>query len=306
MTRRERMEARLERRQTWAQSRTKEAAQRFESARKIADGIPLGQPILVGHHSEKHARRDQSRIHGNMSKGCEAQTMAARHTSVAGSLSHALDTNIFSDDSDAVTALESRIAARDAERARMRTVNALFRKKDSAGLAKLGLDLVRLQSQVAKLESWQTPQPYAKYELSNLGGRIAADRKRLESVKIQQERAAAADASPNGVALEVGGDYCRVTFVEKPSSSVLDALRAASFHWGAGGWTGRTDALPQVVRDLVDQKEESCPCDSGHPEKCSDAGAEERETMHERAHAGVSEPDECDRGADCPAFERAS
>jgi predicted RNA methylase len=38
----------------------------------IADNIPLGQPILVGHHSEKRARRDAARIENGMRKavGC--------------------------------------------------------------------------------------------------------------------------------------------------------------------------------------------------------------------------------------------
>lgn len=285
MTRRERMEARLERREQWAQSRTKEAAQRFGAASKLADAIPFGQPILVGHHSEKHARRDQERIHNNMSKGCEAQAMASRHVGVAGSLSHALRVSVFSDDCDVVEALAARVAKLEGERSHMRTVNALFRKKDAAGLAALGLDLVKLQATVAGFESYRDKQPYAKYELSNLGGRISKDRKRLDFVKVQQARVALANASMKGVTLEDCGDYVRVTFAEKPEREILDALRGAGFHWGAGSWVGRTDALPQVVRDLVE------PEDS------------EAEMMHERAHAGVSDPDTCDRGASCPASQ---
>jgi Domain of unknown function (DUF3560) len=36
--------------------------------RQIADGIPLGQPILVGHHSETRHRRDVERMHSNKLK----------------------------------------------------------------------------------------------------------------------------------------------------------------------------------------------------------------------------------------------
>lgn len=56
MTRRERLERRAERRREWAESRDRKSAAAFESARKLTDGIPLGQPILVGHHSEKPER----------------------------------------------------------------------------------------------------------------------------------------------------------------------------------------------------------------------------------------------------------
>jgi SAM-dependent methyltransferase len=41
-----------------------QAARRAVSA--IADHIPLGQPILVGHHSERHARKDAQRIEDGM------------------------------------------------------------------------------------------------------------------------------------------------------------------------------------------------------------------------------------------------
>lgn len=35
---------------------------------RITSGIPLGQPILVGHHSERHARKDAERIENGMRK----------------------------------------------------------------------------------------------------------------------------------------------------------------------------------------------------------------------------------------------
>lgn len=51
------------------------AAARSEAAHSrasaIADGIPFGQPILVGHHSERRHRRDLDRIHNLHGKGFE-------------------------------------------------------------------------------------------------------------------------------------------------------------------------------------------------------------------------------------------
>ncbi len=37
---------------------------------RITAGIPLGQPIIVGHHSEKRARKDAERIKSAMNKAC--------------------------------------------------------------------------------------------------------------------------------------------------------------------------------------------------------------------------------------------
>ena len=251
MTRRERLTRKMEKREEWADKAAARSTAAFNAAHKIADGIPFGQPILVGHHSEKHARADQNRIHNAMGRGCERQQMAAHHTSVAGNLADALDRSIYSDDTDAVETLTTRIAEREAEREKMKTVNKLYRKGDAAGLAALGFNLESLRDRLKDAHSWEK-QPYAAYELSNLGGRITADRKRLEQIKIRQQRSASADAAPNGVAFEkCDGGYCRVTFAEKPEREILDALKAAGFFWGSGSWAGKLEKLPRQVAELV-------------------------------------------------------
>jgi hypothetical protein len=48
--------ARAERHTAWAQTATRRANAAFTSARAAVDGIPFGQPILVGHHSERRHR----------------------------------------------------------------------------------------------------------------------------------------------------------------------------------------------------------------------------------------------------------
>lgn len=65
-TRAERAEDKAERYSGYSMN----ASERSESARKrvhdIADRIPFGQPILVGHHSERAARADQNKIERGM------------------------------------------------------------------------------------------------------------------------------------------------------------------------------------------------------------------------------------------------
>jgi hypothetical protein len=48
-----------------------EAQGRYEAAHERASYIPMGQPILVGHHSEKRHRRDIERIHSGFGKAFE-------------------------------------------------------------------------------------------------------------------------------------------------------------------------------------------------------------------------------------------
>ena len=78
----QRAEERAERFEGYEERRTTEALRAKEAVARIADNIPLGQPILVGHHSERHARRDAERIRSGMRKAinlwCTAQYWSSR------------------------------------------------------------------------------------------------------------------------------------------------------------------------------------------------------------------------------------
>lgn len=49
----------------------------YEADRAIAERIPMGQPILVGHHSEAGHRRDIKRMHAHMDAFCELRAESA-------------------------------------------------------------------------------------------------------------------------------------------------------------------------------------------------------------------------------------
>jgi phospholipid N-methyltransferase len=62
----ERASERAERFADYSNSRKRDADRAHEAVAAIADHIPLGQPILIGHHSEKRARKDAERIETGM------------------------------------------------------------------------------------------------------------------------------------------------------------------------------------------------------------------------------------------------
>lgn len=154
MTRRERKEARLARREEWAEGRDRKAAASFGRASAIADNIPLGQPILVGHHSERRARRDQERIHAGLSAGVESSRMADYHRQVADGIQHQLDTSIFTDDPDAPERLRERIAGLEEDRRRMKEINKQIRR--GAGweaLQNIGGNISRLRKRLPRVDA---------------------------------------------------------------------------------------------------------------------------------------------------------
>ncbi len=62
----DRAEDRAERFEGYSEKRAADADAARRAVDAIAEGIPLGQPILVGHHSERRARKDAERIETGM------------------------------------------------------------------------------------------------------------------------------------------------------------------------------------------------------------------------------------------------
>ncbi len=249
MNRRERLERKLEKRREWAAGRKRLADSSFKRAIAATAMIPMGQPILIGHHSEGRHRAAIARSDSAMGKMVESMNMAEHHVSKAAGLEAQLDSSIFSDDPDAIEQLEAKVDRLEAERERIKAINKAIRS--GAGWeARISpplsederADLVSL----ARFGSSSKPG-YPPYKLQNLGGVIRNAKQRVEDVKRRNARAAEAEAN-GGQVVKIHGDYASVTFAEKPARSVLESLKAAGFHWSGGSWHGKADQLPEGLK----------------------------------------------------------
>jgi len=185
MTYRERREARAERLRDWADKRDDKADAAFGTAKTVADGIPFGQPILVGHHSEGHARRDRDRIDNGMRRGIENTRKADQMRDKAENIERAATHAIYSDDPDAADALRAKIDKLEAARARIKAYNKSCRQRKAAGDASLLDDRQRLTLlSIAKNASYQLGKygQYPGYASTNLSGTINAAKKRLDKL----------------------------------------------------------------------------------------------------------------------------
>ena len=249
MTYRERLEARAERRAQWATSRRDQATALLQRNAPFRGDIAFNtQPGHIPERARAIAREDRASVH---------RAMADHHVSVATGIERQLRTSVFSDDDNALDALNYRITQNEAKRARMVQVNKLYKKGDAAGLAALGLTLETLRDQLKDAYAWEK-LPYASYALTNLGARIRHDKARLADIQDRQARDAAANASPSGVVIkDLGGEgpyaYSLITFADKPERAILDALKAAGFRWSGGSWDGPTAAIPPSVHALTSE-----------------------------------------------------
>jgi hypothetical protein len=74
-----RAEARVERREAWADSAAAKTQAAADRSRTMLDAIPFGQPILVGHHSAGRDRRYRDRAQNLMARAVEEGKKAQEH-----------------------------------------------------------------------------------------------------------------------------------------------------------------------------------------------------------------------------------
>ena len=224
-----RLRARAERLRT-------EGDQRLASARAICDGIPLGQPILVGHHSERHARRDVERIHTGFRTGYAALKQADEVERRAQSA--ASNRAVSSDDPAAVAKLEAKLAAVEAGRERWKSINAALRIKD-AGRCRAALDALALTA--SERQTLKYAASGTGYVVTNLGAEARRLRERIAELKRAAVRELPPDVDVNGVTVRETPDRLQIIFPGKPAAEIRSQLKHAGFRWAPseGAWQRR-------------------------------------------------------------------
>ncbi|WP_139156739.1 DUF3560 domain-containing protein, partial [Enterobacter asburiae] len=131
----QKQQARRARYEARADQASQEADATYSKARTMAEAIPFGQPILIGHHSEGRDRRYRARIHDTFGKSFALQDKATHYAAKAAAVGTG---GISSDDPDAIEKLRAeRESVREAQD-RMKTAKRRKRKNDRTGLAELG------------------------------------------------------------------------------------------------------------------------------------------------------------------------
>lgn len=169
-TTRERLEAKADRRDAWAEARASHAdaiAAELEADPRRHDWAFITQPGRIVAR-ERMNRADERRF--------EHQRAAAEHARRADGIRSQLAHAIYDDDPDAIERLREKLEGLEAERERINAANKAYRKAHRAELAKL-----------TAYERSRTV-PHAPYELQNLGGNITRTRQRLARLEAAAAR----------------------------------------------------------------------------------------------------------------------
>ena len=276
----ERQAERIDRYHELADKRGKEAAATHDEARRMAGAIPFGQPILVGHHSEKRDRNYRERIHNKFGKAFELNDKAKywENRAAAAESGNA----ISSDDPQAIDKLKAKLDDLEQSQASMKAINQAWRAagkpgpEDQDGWAKIAAhpavdtepqQLERLRVAYAQLLQWQgSSAPFPSYSLSNNNAEMRRIRERIKLL----------EASAHAEHIEKDHGVCRYVenpelnrvqlfFDGKPSAEIRSILKKNGFRFSkrdGNAWQRYLNAqgkhAAQFALAEIDKLSESC------------------------------------------------
>lgn len=225
----EKQEARRERYLERARAAREESRARYKQAHDMAQIIPFGQPILVGHHSEKRDRAYRGRIERNFQKSFEASEKADYYEDKAASVGTG---GISSDDPDAVDKLKEKLGRLKELQERMKAANRAIRMKDTAkGDAKL-TEMGYTPGQIKKLREpdFCGRIGYPSYAITNNNGNIHRIEERIKDLERRAERQPVSE-STDLYEFKVEDNRVQFIFDGKPDDDVRAILKRHAFKW---------------------------------------------------------------------------
>jgi hypothetical protein len=236
----ERREARIERLRERAEQARQESQAAYERSNAAVAGIPMGQPILIGHHSEKRHRAALKRCHAAMDASCAALDKARELERRA--LAAEKNTAISSDDPEALAKLTEKLENLRGQQEFYKAVNAAYRawKKKPESLEETGFsDRVKEQIRNWKPTYSFDKQPMPPYLLSNNNANIKRVEERIQQLQARGS-ATTTEEMVGAVRIvdNVEANRVQAFFPDKPVDEVRAMLKARGFRWAPseGAW----------------------------------------------------------------------
>ncbi|RFM34414.1 DUF3560 domain-containing protein [Chitinophaga silvisoli] len=225
----QRKQNRIENAKAQAEKNSLLSDRQYSAAQEIASYIPMGQPILVGHHSEKRHRRDLDRIHNLHGQSIQSAEKARYYEAKAKTIEE--NTAISSDDPQALTKLREALKECEDLQIFMKEVNKCIKKKDKEGFLKLP------GTSEAKWIVVNTPdcfnsKGFARYKLTNNGAEIRRLKKRIAQLE-KLEKMETSESEYNGVIYRknVEANRVQLIFPGKPAEEIRTILKKYGFRW---------------------------------------------------------------------------
>lgn len=228
-------EEKLARRKQYYIGKSKELASasnaEYERYNKMGEAIPFGQPILIGHYSEKTDRAYRGRMVRHMEKSIELGKKSEYYMRKAEGVGKG---GISSDDPDAVKKLTAKLEELKDNQTFMKEVNKAIRLKDiKKGDERLiALGIIREQIPEYRKPGVFGIAGFPRYMLSNNLANIHRIEKRIKSMeRMKEQEESTDDVETDLYKFCVADNRVQFIFDGKPAQDVRDVLKAHSFRW---------------------------------------------------------------------------
>lgn len=255
MTRKERQQTRIDRYNTYADNATERAAAAFDRSAAAVAGIPFGQPVIVGHHSEAAHRAALERSNNAMRQSVEESQKAAYYRQKAEAAAN--NTNIYLEDDDAIQRLEDKIAKLTRLQETMKNDNRIIRAKKMTAEEKTAALVASGHSEATAIRMINENIEWPTYHLANNKAKIKAAQKQLEKAKILASKE---DKEYNIGDITVKECYSenriRLYFPDKPDEETRSRLKNRGYRWApsAGCWQAYINSPARwMLDDLAKQ-----------------------------------------------------
>ena len=234
----DRKQARIDRYREKAEQARQESQQLSHESISMLEHIPPGQPILVGHHSERGHRKLLERSDRKMEQSIAASEKAAYYERKAEAAER--NNAIFSDDPEALAKLTAKMESLQMAQTRMKQINAYYRKHGTChGFHGLSDDQAeKLDDRVRNGYSWEKT-PYPAYALSNNNQEIRRLKERIKQLTEARELGYQGWEFEGGkVVANAENNRLQIFFDEIPSSELRQELKGRGFRWARseGAW----------------------------------------------------------------------
>ena len=226
----EKKQAKIERYKKYSKNAQEKSDKLYSEAKDMASVIPFGQPILVGHHSEKKDRRYRNKIENRFEKSFEEERKSEYWKDRAASIAN--NAQIQSDDPEAIKKLENRIKELVKFDENAKRLNNRLRKfktyKNALEFLKLldDKESKMLYKHISESVSlYNCPPEYIScYYYKYNSPEIRRLRKRLAYLEKEERREAISFEIKNISVVEEDGQI-RVYFPDKPDAEIRRKLK---------------------------------------------------------------------------------
>jgi len=257
----ERKQARIDRYKDLAAKKKRESEEAYKASKSMVEHIPMGQPILVGHHSEKGHRNLLDRSWNKMGQSVKLGETSDYYADKAKAAES--NTAISSDDPDALTKLRDKLTDLEETQEKMKAANKVVKSKKLSEVEKV--DGLKAQGYTEK-EVLKILEPdfggrvgFPSYLLTNNNGNMRRIKQRITEFE-NKEGDETTERTVHGVNIvdSIEDNRLQLFFPGKPEFDVRKDLKRNGYRWSPSNGCWQKYRSKWAVQEAIELVEKLC------------------------------------------------